>query len=250
MVFSRAIRSSPFSDSAIHPSPPPPGVPFPGSLLVPLKQQPIIRITLALTAALLDLGVRCLLIRVGLTRRVLTCIGGGGGGATQAQPVGKASPSDPQPCYFYLFLNVEIYCVITTALWSRDGSAVVSLHSYGIFLCILFCGTSGTQRVTCAHNGQQGVVRGHHAGMLFALWCVIARSSCYCRGKGHISAYFGAIFLPGRTQFSIFNFKGHEPQCNIWRHNYKSFFHAYSNSLRRVLGTAFGGRFGERNNAY
>jgi len=23
---------------------------------------------------------------------------------------------------------VEIYCVITTALWSRDGSAVVSLH--------------------------------------------------------------------------------------------------------------------------
>jgi len=28
----------------------------------------------------------------------------------------------------YNFLNVEIYCVITTALWSRDGSAVVSLH--------------------------------------------------------------------------------------------------------------------------
>ena len=26
------------------------------------------------------------------------------------------------------FFNVEIYCVITTALWSRDGSAVVSLH--------------------------------------------------------------------------------------------------------------------------
>ena len=24
------------------------------------------------------------------------------------------------------FLNVEIYCVITTALWSRDGSAVVT----------------------------------------------------------------------------------------------------------------------------
>ena len=23
---------------------------------------------------------------------------------------------------------MEIYCVITTALWSRDGSAVVSLH--------------------------------------------------------------------------------------------------------------------------
>ena len=28
-----------------------------------------------------------------------------------------------------IFLNVEIYCVITTALWSRDGLAVVSLHS-------------------------------------------------------------------------------------------------------------------------
>ena len=27
-----------------------------------------------------------------------------------------------------IFFNVEIYCVITTALWSRDGSAVVSLH--------------------------------------------------------------------------------------------------------------------------
>ena len=27
--------------------------------------------------------------------------------------------------YFFL---VEIYCVITTALWSRDGSAAVSLH--------------------------------------------------------------------------------------------------------------------------
>jgi len=27
----------------------------------------------------------------------------------------------------YVF-NVDIYCVITTALWSRDGSAVVSLH--------------------------------------------------------------------------------------------------------------------------
>jgi len=25
---------------------------------------------------------------------------------------------------FYFILNVEIYCVITTALWSRDGSAV------------------------------------------------------------------------------------------------------------------------------
>jgi len=26
------------------------------------------------------------------------------------------------------FFNVEIYCVITTALWSRDGSAVVGLY--------------------------------------------------------------------------------------------------------------------------
>jgi len=26
------------------------------------------------------------------------------------------------------FFYVEIYCVITIALWSRDGSAVVSLH--------------------------------------------------------------------------------------------------------------------------
>ena len=31
--------------------------------------------------------------------------------------------------WYAIFLNVEIYCVITTALWSRDGSAVVSLLS-------------------------------------------------------------------------------------------------------------------------
>jgi len=29
---------------------------------------------------------------------------------------------------FLFFFNVEIHCVITTALWSRDGLAVVSLH--------------------------------------------------------------------------------------------------------------------------
>jgi len=29
------------------------------------------------------------------------------------------------------FSLVEIYCVFTTALWSRDGSAVVSVHPPG-----------------------------------------------------------------------------------------------------------------------
>jgi len=29
---------------------------------------------------------------------------------------------------FELVIFVEIYCVITTALWSRDGAAVVSVH--------------------------------------------------------------------------------------------------------------------------
>jgi len=31
-------------------------------------------------------------------------------------------------CTKIAFFLVEIYCDITTALWSRDGSAVVSLH--------------------------------------------------------------------------------------------------------------------------
>jgi len=46
---------------------------------------------------------------------------------------------------FIYFFNVEIYCVITTALWSRDGSAVVSLH-----LCV------GVQRLLAALPPQLG----------------------------------------------------------------------------------------------
>ena len=58
--------------------------------------------------------------------RILDSILAAGISRKNGSAVVSAEPSRLQSA-IYLFL-VEIYCVITTALWSRDGSAVVSLH--------------------------------------------------------------------------------------------------------------------------
>jgi len=46
------------------------------------------------------------------------------------------------------FLSVKIYCVITTALWSRGGSAVVSIHP--------FAARMGSVRGSCSRHGHLG----------------------------------------------------------------------------------------------
>ena len=60
-----------------------------------------------------------------------------------------------------IFLLVDIYCDITTALWSRDDSAVVSVYppTASMDICGQVCGSCNRHRWEVWRTGQAGVFR-------------------------------------------------------------------------------------------